>query len=135
MQETKFEVFSVEKDDYDLYKLVEEDKNFALNYHPEIFLLSACIGYKYNLREKINKREQLTRKAPVLNLENAAVIFDAFKCIAIENNEIDEDGNFKVNIVMEEYAKGGFRKLYNEVFSKTGNRTENLLNYLMLNLG
>ena len=134
MQEVAFDRFYVEKDDFEIYKEIEKDKEFVLNNHPEIFLLSACIGYKYNLREKLVKREQLTQKSSVLNLENAPIIYDAFKCIATEKNEIDEEGNLKVNTMMEECAKGGFRKLYKEILNKTGKKTDNLQNYMMLYL-
>ena len=134
MQEAKFQVINVEKEDFDLYKLVEDDKSISLS-HGEAFLLAACIGYKYNLREKINKREQLTRVTALLNIDYAQTVFDAFKYLASANHEIDEDGNVIVNTIMEEYAKGGFRKLYNEILNKTGKMSNNLLNYLMLNIG
>lgn len=134
MIEAAFDRFYVEKEDFDLYKELEKDEEFPLNHHPEVFILSACIGYEYNLRERLLKREQLVLKSPVVNLEHGQAIYDAFKCIAKLNNEVDENGNLKVNTLMEEYAKGGFKKLYNEILNEPGKKSANLLNYMLLHL-
>ncbi|MBI4650348.1 hypothetical protein HY745_03490 [Candidatus Desantisbacteria bacterium] len=134
MIEAFFDRFYVEKEDFDLYTNIESDREFPFNNHPEIFLLSACIGYKYNLRIPLEDPKQLTLKTSVLNLENALTIYEAFKSIAFINNELDENGYVTVKTIMEEYAKGGFRKLYSEILSNSPKKGENLLNYVLLNL-
>lgn len=134
MKEVAFDRFYVEKEDFDLYKKLEEDEEFPLNNHHEVFILSVCIGYKYNLREKLSEPKPLTGKLPILNLDYGQAIYDAFKCIAKLNNDVDENGNLQVNLLMEEYAKGGFNKLYNEILSEPSNKSDNLLNHMLLNL-
>ena len=134
MIEAFFDRFYVEKEDFDLYDELEKDKEFPFTYHPEIFLLSACIGYKYNLRVPLEEPKQLTQKTSVLNLEYAPTIYDAFKSIAIIHKELDENGHLKVKTIMEEFAKGGFRKLYGEILGNSSKKGENLLNYVLLNL-
>lgn len=134
MIEAPFDRFYVEEEDFDLYADIESDKEFPFSYHPEIFLLSACIGYKYNLRLPIEDPKQLTQKTSVLNLEYAQIIYDAFKSIATIHKELDENGYLKVKTIMEEYAKGGFRKLYSEMLGNSPKKGENLLNYVLLNL-
>lgn len=134
MKDVAFDRFYVEEEDFDLYNELEEDKELSLNNHPEVFILSACIGYEYNLRERLLKPKALTGKLPVFNLEHGQAIYDAFKCIAKLHNEVDENGNLKVNTLMEEYAKGGFKKLYTEILNEPGEKSDNLLNYMLLHL-
>lgn len=135
MKETNFDRVYVEKDDFEKYKELEQDQSFAIKQHPELFLLAACIGYRYNLREPIKHKEGLTMKNSIFNLEFGANIFNAFKIIAMKNNEIDEEGDLKVNVLMEEYANGGFKKLYNEFLNVPNYRDGNLINKILLEIG
>ena len=132
MKEVIFDRYYVEEEDFDLYNELEENKEFVLHNHPEVFVLAVCIGYKYNLREKLLKRKALTLKSSLQNMDYGQTIYDAFKCIATLNNEVDENGNLRVNTLMEEYAKGGFNKLYNEILSEPSNKSDNLLNHMLL---
>lgn len=134
MKEVTFDRYYVEEKDFDLYNELEGNKEFVLHNHPEVFILSACIGYKYNLRERLLKRKALTLKASILNLDCGQTIYDAFKYVAKLNNDVDENGNLRVNTLMEEYAKGGFNKLYNEILSEPSKESDNLLNYMLLHL-
>lgn len=134
MQEVVFDRFYVERDDFERYKEIEDNPKVPLKDHPEIFLLSACIGYRYNLREALVRRSQLTQKQSVTNIEFAPTIIEAFRQIAISIKEVDEEGKLRTNVLMEEYAKGGFRKLYSEILGKTEKNKENLLSYLLLHL-
>lgn len=135
MKEASFDRFFVEKDDFEKYKELEKDPSFSINQHPELFLLAACIGYKYDLGDPLICKEGLTMKTSVLNLEMGASIYQAFKIITMEKNEIDENGNLKVNTVIEEYANGGFKKLYNEFLNLPNNRDEGLINKILLEIG
>ena len=134
MKEVEFDRFFVEEEDFSLYTKIEEDGVIPFKKHPEIFMLSACIGYKYGKRESLNKKKELSQKTSFLNLDDAHTIYNAFKLMANKNGELDPDGNIKVNTIIEEYAKGGFRKLVNEILSEYPDKTESLINYMLLNL-
>lgn len=136
MKEVNFDRFFVEKDDFERYKELEKDPSFAIKqqHHPELFLLAACIGYRYNLSEPLINKEGLTMKTSVLNSEKGIIIYQAFKIIAMEKNDIDDDGNLKVNTIMEGYANGGFKKLYYEFLNIPNNRDESLINKILLEI-
>ncbi len=136
MNEVFFDRFYIEDSQFEKYEQLENDSYFPLRNHPEIFLLSACIGYKNNLRYNLDKKKQLTQKSSVLNLDYAIEIYNSFKIITEINNELDEDKKLKVNTLIEEYAKGGFDKLYNDVLSsnKPINNKEKLISYILLYL-
>ena len=132
--EVKFDRFYVEEDQFPKYSELESDSNFFCNNHPELFLLSACIGYQYNLRQKIEKKVALTLKNSFINQDFANDLYAAFKIIAENQNEFDQDNNLKINTIIEEYANGGFNKLYNELLNGPGRNNDKFLNFLMLQL-
>ncbi len=135
MIEANFDRFYVDDEDFERYLELEKDDSFPLaKNHPQIFLLSACIGYKYDLRKELTKPKQLTQKTSVLNLEHGPIIYDAFKLIAYKKGEVDNDGCVIVKTIMEEYAKGGFKILYDEILSAPSSKLDNLVNYMLLNL-
>lgn len=134
LEEVYFDRFYIEKEDLEKYKEIENDKEFALKNHPELFFLSACMGYRHGKREQLIKREQLTLKSSVLNLHNGSVIYDAFKYIALENNEVDNDGKLKVNAIIEEYAKGGFKKLHDDIIKMPSKKNESLITRILCDI-
>ncbi len=134
MKEAPFDRVHVEEADFDVYLALEADDKFPLKNHNEIFLLSACIGYQFGIRLQLDKPKQLTGKTAVLNLEQAQIIYDAFVHIASKNGEIDDEGLVCVRNIMEEYAKGGFKKLSEEMLDGSNNKGENLANYMMLHI-
>lgn len=117
MKEAYFDRFYVDKEHFDKYKDIENDEKFIFKNHPELFLLCACIGYKYSLRKKLDKKEQLVLKNPILNTEYGNIIYQMFKIIAEKNNEINQNNEVIVNTIMEEYAKGGFDYLMDTILS------------------
>lgn len=143
MREVKFDRFYIAKEDFEKYQEIEgkkdekegtkeDEETSVLKFHPEVFLLAATIGYKYSLREEIDNKHEIVFKRTVMNIEYGELIYNAFKCIALDNDVRDEEGNLKVNTVMEEYANGGFKKLYNEILAEDESNEVNLVNYLML---
>jgi hypothetical protein len=138
MKEAIFSRFYVEEKDFELYKELEGADDFIFRHHPELLLLSACIGYYFSLSKELENPKPLTLKAPVLNVgvdEDifGNTIYEAFKSIAEKEGKLDESGRIKVNTIIEEYAKAGFKKLY-EVLNEPGNKNENLLNFMLLYL-
>ena len=135
MDTVEFDRFYVEEEDFSLYNDLEKDKDFIFsgNSHPNLFLLSACLGYRIGQKLKLNNRKGLTQKTSVLNVDKAEVIMKAFKIIAEKDGEINESNELLVNKVMEEYAKGGFKKLYN-VLNEPSSKNENLQFYMIREL-
>lgn len=133
MREVQFDRFYVDEADFDEYREIETAKNAVLKNHPEVFMLAACIGYELELRLPLSKPKQLTQKTSVLNLENGTCLYEAFKVITSNNNEVDDDGNVKVNAIIQEYANGGFKKL-KQILGEAGSAKDNLLNYIMLHV-
>lgn len=132
MREVTFDRFYVEKEQFDLYNEIEDREDTVFKYHPELFLLAAVVGYKYNLYKPLTTRKQLVQKSAIFNVENADLIYEAFKIISRKKGEIDDEGNIKINAVMENYANGGFTKIYNDILIQRQSEVEDLVNYLML---
>lgn len=134
MRDVDFSRFYVEEEDFERYKELEADESFALTHHPEVFLLSACLGYEFGLREELERPKALTLRSSFLNLEGAPEIYDAFRIIARKENFVDADGGLRVNGLIEQFAKGGFSKLYRDVVAGQAAKNQALVNYMMLKL-
>lgn len=133
LTETKFDRFYTDEDLYKKYKELKEDDKVLFDYHPKLFLLSAVIGYKYDLNEELENPKQLVQKSAVFNNEDAEIIYNAFKMITYKKEKRDEDGLLKVKETIEEYAKGGFKKIYKEIFlRKNESKTKDLIDYIMI---
>lgn len=134
MREADFDRFRVEESQRELYLAVEADETFPLSNHGPLLLLAACVGYTYNERAKLQKPKELVLKSVFLNCDGAETAYSAFKFVAGKEQFVDESGNLKVNTLIEEYAKAGFDKLYNEILSEPGPKANALLNHMMLHL-
>lgn len=132
MKEIPFDRFYIEESDQPLYQQLVEDEDFPIKTLVEIFLLSVCIGYQFNLRESIEKPHPLTMKASFLNNPNADIIYDAFKYVASNRGETDKDGAINTKKIIEEHAKGGFGKLYNEILNTPDSKANSFTNFIML---
>jgi len=134
-----FDRFFVENDKFDIYNDIEDKNGDILKHHPEVFLLACSIGYQYSIKKEITSKKGLVRKQSILNVEfnkinYGELIYEAFKYISIQENDIDDEGNLLVNKTMEEYANGGITKLKNEILNKNAKKEEIIGNYIMLNL-
>lgn len=130
--ETSFDRFYIEESDQTLYQQLVEDEDFPIKTMVEIFLLSLCIGYQFNLRESIEKPHPLAMKASFLNIPNAGIIYEAFRYVAINRHEIEKDGLINIKKIIEEHAKGGFGKLYNEILNTPDSKANSFTNFIML---
>lgn len=134
MRDVKFSRFYIEEEHFDLYQEIESDPSFALEHHPEVFLLSACLGYECAMKSELSKPKELTLLSSFLNLEGAQEIYDAFRVCAQKLEFTDRDGSLKVNTLIEQYAKSGFEKLYFEILAGPVKKDEALVNHMMLKL-
>jgi len=134
MNEVGFSRFYICESDQDDYAAIKEGQSSVLSDFGQIFLLAACVGYKYDKREPIvkgEKRERVLYDA-FFGKAHAKEIYGAFKQIAIKNQEFDDEGNLKVNTLIEEYANGGFQMLKESIKNRDKVNSE-LINFILLN--
>lgn len=133
LKEIDFDRFYTDENLFTKYNELKKADNVLYDYYPKLFLLSAVLGYKYNQRKELNRPKQLVQKSAVLNSEYAEIVYNSFKLIAYKEEERDENGFLNVKKVMEEYAKGGFEKIYDEILlRKSDSKTKDLIDHLMI---
>ncbi len=133
MDEVQFSRFNVE--DVALYNEIGKEGNgFVFSDNASLFLLAACLGYKIGGdRTPLEGKEGGALYQAFFRVPHAQEIYDAFKQIAIKNNEVNEEGLLKVNTIMEEYAKIGIAKL-KEILTNPNKKNKDLINYILLEI-
>ena len=129
MEDVQFTRFYVEEEE--LYIKIGNNE-FVFNEHASLFLLTACLGYKIGgVRTPLKNRNEYVLSQSFFRAPHAQEIYDAFKQIAIKNNEVNEEGLLKVNTLIEEYAKIGIAKI-REILVNPTKKNEELINYILL---
>lgn len=118
----------------EIFKPLKKDEGAIFTHYKDIFLLSACLGFKYGERVPLGDghKEQIhwnyykdPKKRAVINAI-ALIEKEGDLNILLDRREFFEE---KIKII-EEYANSGFRILKNKILDKPGDPLDNLVEFI-----
>jgi dnd system-associated protein 4 len=118
------------KDKETLFKLLTTDgESKIFNTYKDLFMMAACIGYKYGRREPFEQTSEAIQW-PVFNEQSDLPIINSIALMETRDVNIlmndDETFDIKISIV-EEYANGGLKLIQEKIIDKPGTVLDNFI--------